>query len=809
MRKSLARNVLPIPLLLLALAAATGLAQEEQGEMELSAYKVAPVYPPPLERPAIDVARERLPEGTAGRFPSFDGERFRLSLSARAEAQASADGARQLLDQLLGGLGWKLPLESLKAAPEETRPAADAKRLEEHLQKLGDESRKRIEGRFGEVSEAAEQSIREQEEIARRQASESGMAVFRYDQVHDGIPIENTSLRLVWRQGRGFSSLSGRVFTWIEIDNVRKLDEEGGAGAAAEYVGRFEQLAEAETAKAQAVLLPYASSFRHSWKTVVETADGGAYEVWVDAESGEVLQLLPMFSSDSGTGLVFDPDPNGATEVLGFEVDGPSGGNYRLELNNVIELSNSGADGVCSGDLTVPSGSGSADFNVSPINGTVVDRTGSTGYNCRFQDVNVYGWVHSHLDHFTDLLGATALPALSLTTNHDNPCGAGIDNACASWGSWSLTFGIGSATTGTTTSCSSVFNSAVDSTVVTHEFGHLVNHRNISGSVPGHVDEGLSDFWAYTMFDTDTFGDFWGDNCATPSQGGWTPRQVEAQDVFPEHLSLSSSQYGHGQMLGWALWNTREGLDGKSSLGVYTVNSSLMDALAAVSFGLTNTDKQIHDNFLNIFEELADELSTSSYVHKVLSGFARAGLFLSARDAVVDIDDDYLDRDDATGPTFTVWTGRDYTFNASGSVNTGSQPFNTRFEIEVANDENFTSNLRSSGVQSGVVAAAGGTATWTLPAADWTVLRAADHLYYRVRTTNASGGNERRSANPGNGTWTGVPPAYAVINESGECECTCGASAAAPPGSTFVTLLPVLLALAWMLHLRRKTARLT
>ena len=809
MKKSLARKVLPIPLLLLVLAAGVGLAQEEEREMELNAYKVAPVYPPPLERPAIDVAKEQLPDGTAGRFPSFDGERFRLSLGAGGEEQTSADGARQLLDQLLGGLGWRLSPDSLKEVPQETRPAADAKRLEEHLQKLGDESRKRIEGRFGELSEAAEASIREQEEIARRQASENDMSVFRYQQMHDGIPVENTSLRLVWRQGRGFTSLSGRVFTQIQIDNARKLDEQGGARAAGAPVERFERLAEAEAAKAEAVLLPYASSFRHSWKAVVETADGGAYEVWVDAESGEVLQLLPMFSSDDGSGLVFDPDPNGATQVLDFAVDGPSGGNYKLKLASVMDISNSGADGVCSGDLTVPSGSGSADFNVSPINGTVVDRTGSTGYNCRFQDVNVYGWVHSHLDQFTNLLGSTALPELSLTTNHNNPCGFGIDNACASWGSWSLTFGIGSATIGTTTSCNAVFNGAVDSTVVTHEFGHLVNHRNISGSVPGHVDEGLSDFWAYTMFDTDTFGDFWGANCAAASQGGWTPRQVEAQDVFPEHLALSSSQYGHGQMLGWALWNTRRGLSGKSSLGVYTINSSLIDALSAVSFGLTNSDEQIHDNFVNILEELADELVTSSLVHKVFSGFARAGLFLSARDAIVDIDDDYLDRDDATGPTFTVWTGRDYTFNAAGSVNTGSQPFNTRFEIEVANDENFTTNLRSSGVQSGVVAAAGGTATWTLPAADWTALRAADYLYYRVRTTNASGGNERRSANPGNGTWTGVPPAYAVINDSGECECTCGASAAAPPGSTFVTLLPVLLALAWMMHLRRKPARLT
>jgi hypothetical protein len=178
-------------------------------------------------------------------------------------------------------------------------------------------------------------------------------------------------------------------------------------------------------------------------------------------------------------------------------------------------------------------------------------------------------------------------------------------------------------------------------------------------------------------------------------------------------------------------------------------------------------------------------------------------LFLSPADAVIDIDDDYLDRGSTTGPTFTVWTGRDYTFTGT-SVNTASQPFNTRFEVTVSNDSGFSSPV-SSGVQSGVVAADGGRASWTLPAADWSTLKTGDRLYYKVQTTDATGGNVRESSNPGNSHFpSDVPAPYAVINESGECECTCGASASTSPGAVMVTLVPIAVAAGWMLRLRRR-----
>ena len=46
---------------------------------------------------------------------------------------------------------------------------------------------------------------------------------------------------------------------------------------------------------------------------------------------------------------------------------------------------------------------------------------------------------------------------------------------------------------------------------------------------------------------------------------------------------------------------------------------------------------------------------------------------------------------------------------------------------------------------------------------------ALSRVYYRARTQDASGGNERLSTSPGNGLWT-VPPPYAVITANGKSD---------------------------------------
>jgi hypothetical protein len=538
-----------------------------------------------------------------------------------------------------------------------------------------------------------------------------------------------------------------------------------------------------------------------AWRLDV-AAEEGSYRLWIDAETRAVLRLEPLFAADSATGLTFNPNPNAGTLAKDFEVNAPSGGNYSLILTGRVDGNNAGADGVSSGDLTIGSGGGTANFNVAPINGTVVERTNQSNYNSRSQDVNAFAWVSSDMAALEGW-GSRTFPSVTVTVNHNNPCGFGMDNACG--GATAVTYGIGTATTSTSTSAGALFNAAIDATVVSHEFGHVINRLQLTGISVGALDEGLADFWAATSHNSDTFGGWWKHNGgSTPVQTGFVPRQAEPLDVFPEHRAFQQEAHADGQIIDWALWSTRTGLNNQGALGSLVINTALVKALTTASAGLSggSTDKGIHDAYLNLLQQLTTQITTSS-ANKLFAGFARAGITLAERDAIIDIDDDFLARGSATGPTFTVFGGRDYQF--SGQNATAGNFFNTRFQVEVANDAAFTMNHITGPWLTTIAVNAQGVplAQWTLPAGDWNTVKAGDKLFYRVTTTDNNGGNPRVSTSPGNG-FTTVPVPNATINQSGQCECTCAVAigTAGGRGVAWITLLPLVVAFLWRRRLK-------
>lgn len=791
-RVTLAVLLLLVPLLLNA--------QQE------SPYKLKPVYTPPLERPALEVSRAALPAKATGALPSFDGDAFHLTLAPEQRAATQQD-AQRTMDAFLSAIGYRGAPEDIRLVRTVRSGEANKDVLERSIKESQDQTRRKVVGEFGQTNKAIDEGLRESAEMLRRQAAQVD-EIFVFEQRFKDVPVENAGARAVAVRGAGLSSLAGRIFSTVNPTNARRLNAEAAMAAAREYIMKSAKVD--NVGNATLVLLPYGAGFRYAWKMDASVEDG-PYQVWIDAENGSVLQLEPLFSyQHAGRGLVFNPNPNVGTVEKTFEVDAPSGNQYRLRLSNVLDVNNNGADGVTSGDLTISSsGVTEANFNVNPINGTVVARTNQMNYNSRFQEVNVYAWVFTTRKLYLDL-GSQNFPSITATVNHNNPCGFGINNACAS-GTSSLTFGVGGATTGTSTACGQLFNSAIDATVISHEFGHLLNRIQVNaagGTMTQSINEGMADFWACTIHNTDTFGAFWNNNCPAPVQSSFVPRQAEPQDIFPEHIINFGDGFPHsdGQIVCWALWNARTELNDIDALGTFSINLNLVRALAVSGVGVLtgSTHQRVHDAYVNLLQNLVSRYSTSRYAHKILAGFARAGIFLSDRDAIVDINDDYLNRNDVNGPSFTIWTGRDYTFNANGSANTGNQPFNTRFTVEVANDEAFTVNLVSSGSLGGVVAADGGRATWVMPQANWNTLKAQNQIFYRVRTTDASGGNARTSGNPGNGFLTNVPAAKAFINESGECECACSASAqTSSKGLALVTLIPLAGAILWRRALKR------
>ena len=243
---------------------------------------------------------------------------------------------------------------------------------------------------------------------------------------------------------------------------------------------------------------------------------------------------------------------------------------------------------------------------------------------------------------------------------------------------------------------------------------------------------------------------------------------------------------------------------------------------------LESNDRRIYDFLYDLESQMIDEWATagspggapafqhngSHTANKVLGGFAATGLFLVPSacidsdtatadpgycsggefggDAVIDIDD--MDSaDDLTGdgvtqkevdflelggpaPSFNVWTGPRYRFDNSGNETlTSPAPCNSQYNVEVSTSDTFASaSTQESGWQNVdtdpmTTASVECFAQWTPSAAQWTALQAGgagSRIFYRVRTRDSGGLNERISTEPANGLWT-VPPPYSVITADG------------------------------------------
>jgi len=297
-------------------------------------------------------------------------------------------------------------------------------------------------------------------------------------------------------------------------------------------------------------------------------------------------------------------------------------------------------------------------------------------------------------------------------------------------------------------------------------------------------------------------------------------------DHFPEHRSLATGGYADGQISAAALWQVRAGMRSKcrpSGTPQYLVR--FMRALRTTGWFSTTpsgNDKGIYRALVDLEVKMLNQWYTAgtaggppAFAHngphtssKVTSGFAKAGVFLIpsqcidsdattsdpircpsgelGADAVVDINDndpaddpvvdgvthpevDYLEQT-GSSPTFHVWTGPRYKFSGTSATFPNPSPCNSQFQVEVANNDAFTLNVVTSGFitvdTDPTTPAPECYGTWTPTAAQWSTLNTGSRIYYRVRTQNTVGGDERVSTQPGQGLYS-VPPPYAIINATG------------------------------------------
>lgn len=766
---------------------------------------VQPVYLPALERPPVKVASEKLPKGATGFLPRTDGDTLHVALSSNISPKnaPSEQQVRLVLAQVLGATNWTRDLKELELAERTALPVAKAQVVDDAARRALQEDQTRVSGQTGSVSKKTRQAM-EQRNREFRETAMRAQEVYVFEQRVGGVPIDNSGLRAIWQAGRGLVAVTGRVFDQVTLSNTKALTDVQAIAAAKQYLATSTQVQDQPAPVPVLVILPYGSQMRYAWRFEIQAKEG-PYAVWVDSQTGNILQLLPRFFNDSAQGLVSNPAPTvGNTIIQKFQVDPPSGfSNYTLNLAGKESISNLGADGQGTSIVSMPSGGAtSADFNIVPFNGNIVDRTSNAGYDTWFQQVNAFAWVYVNTTNFEGY-GSRTFPRMTVIVNDSDACSSGLDNACES--DDKVDFSIGSATGSTSTAASACFNAALDATVVTHEWGHkltALQNAHSGGTIHSSMNEGLSDFWAATVFNNPVFGAWWCKNRTAPVQSGFAPRQADPLDAFPSHLNIGGTDanaeaHADGQIVDWALWQTQNGLKDISALGTLLIDTDLLKALTTAGVGITDgeKDKRVHDAYLDLLKQLTVQFGTNSNINKLLAGFAQAGIFLSQRDAVIDIDHDYLASGSAPPPTFTVWTGRNYTFDPSEKAVLNQSVFNTQYTIELANDANFTVHHINSGILTALPNSTAGvpTATWSPAVSDWNTLSTGTSLFYRVTTTDSNGANSCVSTSPGCGSIASVNVPFATINQTGTGgQCT--ALPNAPSGRNPWPILFVLLA---------------
>ncbi len=775
-----------IVLAALSLATTPAFAQE-------ASYNLRPIsLSSGAERRAVESDLRRLPRGVVAMPPAVDGGLFVATVESGIYPVTSSREVTAALSEILPALGVTVDVSELAVVQDgERRPAPDLGTLTAEGELLADEWVAAAERRVGPLSDDTLDMLYE-EGRALYDAAATPVQVWRFQQMVGEARAESRTI-IVQVDETGIRRITGALFNDTATSNEVKISAE----EAVRYAERHAEEVRGSVPDApELVAITDGTDLRYAWRALVETVDG-EYALDIDAATGEVLQVDPQFYSFSeAEGAVARPGVPTTPDVLAFGVDATGGCDHTLDHTGVVTLSNSGADGF-TGDVKACIVGNIVDFDVAPINDTTnVMLANGANYNAQFAHVNAYAWVYETLD-WAESRGSVALPAWEVVVNDTNVCGFGLDNACGKAGR--VVFGIGSETLGTG---SVLLNTALDAGVVVHEVGHGINNLQYAsggGVQSGSNGEGLSDYWAMTVLNTDIVGVVTA-NTTADVQSSWLPRQADAADVFPEHMAMNNTGvHANGQIIARALWQSRTEMDGRSPIGPMANDEYLMAALPGSGAGQskTITELDVHNAFQGVLVSMLLEAGDGYPASDILVGFAQAGLLVTEREAVIDISDDLLEPNQAP-PTFQVWTGRDFGF--TGTASNSTTYFGNRYEIEVANDAAFTQNVVSSGVQSNVAVSNGvATATWTLPQASWDVLKDGSAVYFRVSSWTAGQEYETlRDSEHWYGQWVEIAPSRAIVNHTNQGS----ACNTAPAGAAFSTALVA--GLAALLRRRRE-----
>jgi len=472
-----------------------------------------------------------VPAGARGKYASFDGDNFLVTMGPR---QAAGLTAQQVFDQtvapLLRAMGYAERLRDFRPPPPQGRllPSPD-------LSSLAAETCREVQGeryqRFHPVCRAM--TTDSSNPVAERVFNLAyGMTVaqFRADierqrieyvfsQQVQNVPIEHTAVIAARWDGETITTVHGAVINRYGVLNAARLSAaqaiDRGQSGLVRLRGLSRTAVRLEKRDAVLVLLPYGSAraadgsqvigLRYAWRTLLFAWPSGAptrpgyllsWMAWIDAQDGRLLVLVPQFDEIGAVGSVWRRDPNTPQQTMGFEVDPASGGQYVLSRAGVFNRIDRLGDGNFDDDeVSISSTTGGssatfANFNQSPLNDGA-NALCTAGANNTFRQVNTYAHLHTFRQTLISAGTFPTFPEAAVTVWTDmagSSNSAGYDAFGSGQSRLRLAIGTGFAdatcpdvaggTLGPPVGTDpSVLSGTNDVTGMTHEFTHLSTKR--------------------------------------------------------------------------------------------------------------------------------------------------------------------------------------------------------------------------------------------------------------------------------------------------------------------------------------------
>ncbi len=690
----------------------------------------------PLPTKRIRLSADEKPLSTIrarAHFPAFDGDSFFVSLPPVAQPDVSAaDVLAKVIAPVLNAIGFKRGVGALAAPPPSgvKQPVASFKRLAQaveyeyanHPKLLRPRTRKMIDVFLGKIPS--------DKEIDRALETGQGMDFaqfvagiqrveiqYPFQQIDAGVPIERAMIVASRWEGQAITSVWGALLNEYVIVNEPKLTAEGTVLSAITALGRVRGVEKVTSDRPEEgpflVLLPYGTDaagrarLRYAYRMILRgvfLGQEGRFVLWIDAQTGGILKLEPLFNEVVASGVVYNRDPGVGTNPSSFEVDPSSGGQYTLQLPGVLNRVDYQGDGYNSRDVSIldnTNGSSPtfANFDHAPINESAQALCGS-GPNKAFQQVNVFATIHRYretvlaqgiFEPFPASPWAPRVEVLNFNADASMKFGARqgyFDPACPDYYD---------GTNGPRDS-RNYMNFAHDNTVIGHEVAHSITPRltiarppDWCGNPPCSIPFGwsrlhdLADFWADHFESTNCTAGWVSKNlegvdaslnCQDHREDSGLPRRHEVTlpfnpavpgDHFPEHRAGGNTcDYCDSQIGAVALWQVRLGMRSKcrpSGLPQFGVRfQRALKNTGIFVYPPSYTDTGVYQQLYDLETRLIDQWATSGSpggppafahngphtTHKVTAGFARAGLFLIPYQC---LDGDALSGDPSFCPT--------------------------------------------------------------------------------------------------------------------------------------------------------------